>query len=130
MLVIFSCSNVINDIILRQTARCPAWCDWRLPPSASTRTWGDHRFPPSAPLTQRDRRFLPFDSTRTNANPPAFDAPPLLLAKTKGFAEPPKSASAAEPPTTPSPGVPSQFFTRFRPTISKPLRTPSASLSF
>lgn len=127
----FSCSNVINDIILGKRPVGPAWvrlepAAFRFPraPGATT------AFHPRAPLTQRDRRFLPFDSTRTNANPPAFDAPPLLLAKTKGFAEPPKSASAAEPPTTPSPGVPSQFFTRFRPTISKPLRTPSASLSF
>ena len=127
-LVIFSCSNVINDIILRRTARCPRGaigaCRLPLPraPGATT------AFHPRAPLTQRDRRFLPFDSTRTNANPPVLDAPPLLLAKTKG--EPPKSASAAEPPTTPSPGVSSQFFTRFRPTMSKSLRMPSASLSF
>lgn len=88
MLVIFSCSNVINDIILRRTARCPRGaigaCRLPLPraPGATT------AFHPRAPLTQRDRRFLPFDSTRTNANPPVFDAPPLLLAKTKGFASP------------------------------------------
>ena len=88
MLVIFSCSNVINDIILRRTARCPRGaigaCRLPLPraPGATT------AFHPRAPLTQRDRRFLPFDSTRTNANPPVFDAPPLLLAKTKGLASP------------------------------------------
>lgn len=101
MLVIFSCSNVINDIILRRTARCPRGaigaCRLPLPraPGATT------AFHPRAPLTQRDRRFLPFDSTRTNANPPVFDAPPLLLAKTKGFASPPKiriSCRAAHSP--------------------------------
>ncbi len=52
------------------------------------------------------------------------------ISQNEGVCEPPKSASAAEPPTTPSPGVSSQFFTRFRPTMSKSLRMPSASLSF
>lgn len=87
-LVIFSCSNVINDINPRRAAHCPrgaiGTCRLPLPraPGATT------AFHPRAPLTQRDRRFLPFDSTRTNANPPVLDAPPLLLAKTKGFASP------------------------------------------
>lgn len=90
-LVIFSCSNVINDINPRRAAHCPrgaiGTCRLPLPraPGATT------AFHPRAPLTQRDRRFLPFDSTRTNANPPVFDAPPLLLAKTKGFASPPQN---------------------------------------
>lgn len=129
-LVIFSCSNVINDIILRRTARCPrgAIGSCRLPlPRAPGATTAFH---PRAPLTQRDRRFLPFDSTRTNANPPGFGCAAPPPSQNEGVCEPPKSASAAEPPTTPSPGVSSQFFTRFRPTMSKSLRMPSASLSF
>ena len=87
-LVIFSRSNVINDIILRRTARCPrdAIGACRLPlPCAPGATAASH---PRAPLTRHDRRFPPFDSTRALANPPVLDAPPLLLAKTKVFASP------------------------------------------
>ena len=62
--------------------------------------------------------------------PPGFGCAAPPPSQNEGVCEPPKSASAAEPPTTPSPGVSSQFFTRFRPTMSKSLRMPSASLSF
>lgn len=73
----------------------------------------------------------------THTNPPILAEAQPILAKIERFAcsQSPQRPQAFAPAaqtfeSRPSPGATPQFFTRFRPTMSKPLRMTSASLSF